>query len=144
MNNNDHFTLNNFTPNNFTPNDLTPDDLTPNNFTPNDFTPDGFNLNDEVFKIAALNIIKEESESLSDILNPLKHQEKWDANAEFLIGMKRLMESLCHRLAHRASLFGQYRNDHTYKVQNGKRARPMECKESDFSLAWQTLEQDSK
>jgi len=104
-----------------------------------------FFINDEVFRVVVLSIVKEESESLKDILSPIK-DKPWTANLEFLSGMKNLVESLCERFAHRASLFGQYRNDSSSSTSGSKRTRvpPMECKESDFNLAWQTLEQDSK
>lgn len=105
-----------------------------------------FRINDDLFKVAVLNIIKEESESLKDILIPFENKE-WTTDLDFLTGMQHLMELLCNRFVHRASLFGQYRTDYTKNAQpNGKRPRQiiMECKESDFNLAWQTLEQDSK
>jgi hypothetical protein len=104
-----------------------------------------FSLDNDIFRIVVLSIVKEESESLKDILSPVKDQP-WKANMEFLSGMKNLVESLCERFAHRASLFGQYRNDSSSSTSGSKRTRvpPMECKESDFNLAWQTLEQDSK
>lgn len=87
-------------------------------------------------------IINEESQSFSDILSP---SSKWGASLEFVSKMQELVERLCERFVHRASLFGQYRCDPDMSSSK-KRARPllMECKESDFNLAWQTLEQDSK
>lgn len=91
-------------------------------------------------------MIAEESESLKSILTPLSETQKWNADAQFISELKRLAEELCDRFVHRASLFGQYRSDPDMMKTNKKRTRPppMECREADFNLAWQTLEQDSK
>lgn len=101
----------------------------------------------EIFAIVLHSMISDESQSLKSILAPLKREEgeTWKAHKGFTLEMQALVEALCDRFVHRASLFGQYRNDPDMTKSSNKRARPppMECKESDFNLAWQTLEQDS-
>jgi hypothetical protein len=104
-------------------------------------------IESDAFRAVLLNLIREEAESLKDILAPVKtEKDEWKARPDFIQEMEHLVISLCDRFVHRASLFGQYRNDPNASDKEKKRARapPMECKESDFNLAWQTLEQDSK
>jgi hypothetical protein len=107
-------------------------------------------MNEDIFSFMLSKIIEEESESLKNILSPLAEKEHWKCSKAFRIEFQSLVEGLCVRFVHRASLFGQYRSDPDMtKTQsnNKKRARPhppMECREADFNLAWQTLEQDTK
>jgi hypothetical protein len=98
------------------------------------------------FSVILDKMIEEESESLKCILAPLSGAEKWKADARFAAELKILVEALCDRFVHRASLFGQYRSDPDMLKTDKKRTRPppMECREADFNLAWQTLEQDTK
>jgi hypothetical protein len=97
------------------------------------------------FFVILSKMIEEESESLKLILAPLSGEQKWKADARFVAELKILVEALCDRFVHRASLFGQYRSDPDMLKTNKKRTRPppMDCREADFNLAWQTLEQDS-
>lgn len=99
-----------------------------------------------LFSFILNKMIEEEAESLKDILGPLGEKESWKASRGFVGEFKEVVETLCARFVHRASLFGQYRSDPDMLKTSKKRTRPppMECRESDFNLAWQTLEQDSK
>jgi hypothetical protein len=103
-------------------------------------------MNEVIFSFILNRMIEEEAESIKDILGPLK-DEHWRASRAFVGEFKGVVEEFCRRFVHRASLFGQYRSDpDMLKTSSKKRVRPppMDCRESDFNLAWQTLEQDSK
>lgn len=102
-------------------------------------------MNETIFSFILNKMIEEESLSLKDILSPLKPNESWKSSSSFTLEFKSLLENLCVRFVHRASLFGQYRSDpDMLKTNKRTRPPPMECRESDFNLAWQTMEQDSK
>jgi hypothetical protein len=66
---------------------------------------------------------------------------KWEASPEFTTGMKRLTDALVDRYFHRAALFGKHR---TSGEKRRKTSALLDVKDSDFNLAWQTLEQDAQ
>lgn len=100
-----------------------------------------FVLNSEAFRVLLFGMMHQESESYKHIL---ARDAKWTMHPQFVERMEACTLDLCRHFAKRASLFGQYRTDPD--MLNVKKKKPllMECRESDFSLAWQTIEQDSK
>ena len=87
--------------------------------------------------------------------------QQWVVTPEFTNELIQMCERLLERYVHRAALFGKHRctpGGGTTKVSNGgsdgdskKRTRKsssssvtMTVRVSDFDLAWQTLEQDSR
>lgn len=104
-----------------------------------------FALNSEMFMVMLNTLMAEEAATFKDILTPVdkEHGGPWRMNREFVAKMQEHTALLCRHYVRRASMFGQYRTDPDM-LKTKKRPPPMECRESDFNLAWQTLEQDSK
>jgi hypothetical protein len=101
-----------------------------------------FTLNHELFTVALTALLADEACAFKDILTP---HSVWRMHPDFVRKMEEHVVLLCAHYVRRASLFGQYRNDPDMLQHNKrKKPQPMECREADFNLAWQTLEQDSK
>jgi hypothetical protein len=66
---------------------------------------------------------------------------KWTASDDYIKEVDMLVKNLIDRYIQRASLFGTHRVSSDAKLPNKKVV--LNLSESDFSLAWQTLEQDA-
>lgn len=80
-------------------------------------------------------IVQQEILNLEHLIHPF---DKWSVSPTFVNEFSTLVTNLLDRYFHRASLFGNHRTDN-----KKKQKIVLQIKESDFSLAWQTLEQDA-
>lgn len=99
-------------------------------------------LSKKEFKSQLKKLCTEESKNMSHLL--VKSKTPWSVDDDFVNEMYELADNLARQYMYRAYLFADHRTNGNSDLKVGKVSKkPLELKEADLYLAWETLNQDA-